>query len=217
VRVFIPRANRGAGKNLVPNRPRTGSPISLVRVAGIVIEGERIRLRKVEKPDLPLLHKWGNDRDVVAWARFSPEHMTSLAALEKAYEKELHDEETERVSFMIEERATSRAIGWCVVRTWDRKHVSANVGISLGEKELWGKGYGTEAMELLLEIVFDHQGWHHAELWTLAENERAIKSFEKSGFRRVGVEREVAYFSGGYHDVVLMEQLKAEWDARKGA
>ena len=89
--------------------------------------------------------------------------------------------------------------------------------ISLGEKELWGKGYGTEAMELLLEIVFDHQGWHHAELWTLAENERAIKSFEKTGFRRVGVEREVAYFSGGYHDVVLMEQLKAEWDARKAS
>ena len=103
------------------------------------------------------------------------------------------------------------------MRTWDRKHVSANVGISLGEKELWGKGYGTEAMELLLEIVFDHQGWHHAELWTLAENERAIKSFEKTGFRRVGVEREVAYFSGGYHDVVLMEQLKAEWDARKAS
>ena len=188
-----------------------------MRVPGNVIEGERVRLRKVEKQDLPLLHKWANDRDVVAWARFSPEQMSSLAALEKAYEKELHDEETERTSYMIEETATSRAIGWCVVRTWDRKHVSANVGISLGEKDLWGKGYGTEAMSLLLEIVFDHQGWHHAELWTLAENDRAIKSFEKCGFRRVGVEREVAYFSGGYHDVVLMEQLKSEWDARKAS
>jgi len=184
---------------------------------GDVIEGAHVRLRKVERQDLPLLHKWMNDRDVVAWARFSPEHMTSLAALEKAYEKELHDEETERTSYMIEERASSRSIGWCVVRTWDRKHVSANVGISLGEKELWGKGYGTEAMELLLEIVFDHQGWHHAELWTLADNERAIKSFEKCGFRRVGLEREVAYYGGGYHDVVLMEQLKADWDARKAS
>jgi len=187
----------------------------LARIVGFVIEGDRVRLRKVEKADLPLLHIWANDREVVAWARFSPEHMTSLAALEKAYEKELHDEETERTSYMIEERASAKPIGWCVVRTWDRKHVSANVGISLGEKELWGKGYGTEAMELLLEIVFDYQGWHHAELYTLAENERAIKSFEKCGFRKVGVEHEVAYFSGGYHDVVLMEQLKSDWDAKK--
>ena len=202
---------------MCPVGHRTGSPISPVRILGIVIEGERVRLRKLEKLDLPLLHKWANDREVVAWARFSPEHMTSLAALEKAYEKELHDEETERVSFVIEESASSPPIGWGVVRTWDRKHVSANVGISLGEKELWGKGYGTEAMNLLLEIVFDHQGWHHAELWTLAENERAIKSFEKCGFRRVGVEREVAYFSSGYHDVLLMEQLKSEWDARKAS
>jgi len=99
-----------------------------------------------------------NDRDVVAWARFSPEHMTSLAALERAYEKELHDEETERTTYMIDDKPSGRPIGWCVVRTWDRKHVSANVGISLGEKDLWGKGYGTEAMRLLLEIVFDHQG-----------------------------------------------------------
>ena len=65
-------------------------------------------------------------------------------------------------------------------------------------------------MQLLLEIVFDHLGWHHAELWTLAENERAIKSFEKVGFRRVGIEREVAYYEGKYHDVVLMEQQKLE-------
>ena len=181
-----------------------------------MIEGERVRLRKLEKSDLPLIHRWMNDRDVVAWDRFSPEHMTSLAALERAYEKELHDEETERTTYMIDDKPSGRPIGWCVVRTWDRKHVSANVGISLGEKDLWGKGYGTEAMRLLLEIVFDHQGWHHAELWTLAENERAIKSFEKVGFRRVGIEREVAYYEGKYHDVVLMEQLKPEWDSRKG-
>jgi len=190
-------------------------PISRERFPAPVIEGERVRIRKIEKSDLPLLHRWANDRDVVAWARFSPDHMTSLAALEKSYEKEFTGEETERTTFMVDEKASGRPIGWCVVRTWDRKHVSANVGIALGEKDLWGKGYGTEAMELLMEIVFDHQGWHHAELWTLAENERAIKSFEKCGFRRVGVEHEVAYYGGGYHDVVLMEQLKSDWDSRK--
>ena len=180
-----------------------------------VIEGERVRLRKIERSDLPAFHRWANDRDVVGWVRFSPEHMTSLAALEKAFEKEFADEESERITYIVEEKASSRAVGWCVVRTWDRKHVNADLGIALGEKELWGKGYGTEAMRLLLEIVFDHQGWHHAEVWTLAGNERAIRSFEKCGFRRVGVEHEVVFFDGDYHDVLLMEQLRSDWVGRK--
>ena len=182
-----------------------------------MIEGERVRLRKIERKDLPLLHGWLNDRDLMAWARFSPDHMISLSALEKEFEKELAGEESNQVHFIVEERETSRPIGWCVMRTWDRKHVSTNVGIGLGEKDLWGKGYGTEAMRLLLEIVFDHEGWHRAELWTLAENERAIRSFEKCGFRTAGREREATFYSGAYHDIVLMEQLKSEWDARRGS
>ena len=180
-----------------------------------MIEGERVRLRKIERTDLPTLHRWMNDRDVMAWARFSPDHMTSLAALEKEYEKELTGESHERATYIVEEKASGKAIGWCTERTWDSKHVSTNVGIGLGEKDRWGKGYGTEAVNLLLEIVFDQQGWHRAELYTLVENERAIRSAEKCGFRRVGLARESAYYDGGYHDVLEMEQLKSEWDAGK--
>lgn len=179
-----------------------------------MIEGERVRLRKLEKADLPTLHRWMNDREVMAWARFSPDHMISLAALEKEYEKELAGEDHERITFVIEERASGRAIGWCTVRTWDQKHVNANVGIGLGEKELWGQGRGTEAVNLLLGVVFDQQGWHRAELYTLAENDRAIRSAEKCGFRRCGLEHESTYYNGGYHDVIEMEQLKSEWDTR---
>ena len=71
-------------------------------------------------------------------------------------------------------------------------------------------------MRLLLTIAFDQQGWHRAELWTLAENTRAVRAAEKCGFRKEAHERESAYFDGAYHDVVLMAQLKSEWDARKG-
>ena len=180
-----------------------------------MIEGERVRLRKVERDDLPLLYRWLNDTDLMAWARFSPDHMVSLEALGKEYEKELAGEERDRTTFMVEERATGKPIGWCVARTWDRKHVNTNVGVGLGEKEHWGKGYGTEAMRLLLTILFDHEGWHRAELWTLAENARAIRSFEKCGFRKEGHEKESAYYGGKYHDIVLMGLLKSEWDTGK--
>ena len=180
-----------------------------------VIEGEHVRLRKLERSDLPVLHRWLNDASLMGWARFSPDHMMSLAAVEKEYEKELAGEERERTTFVIEEIASGKPLGWCVVRTWDRKHINADVGIALGETELWGKGYGTEALGLLLTIVFDHQGWHRAELWTLAENARAIRSFEKCGFRKEGHTRESAYYGGSYHDIVVMAQLGSEWAARK--
>ena len=182
-----------------------------------MIEGEHVRLRKLEKTDLPTLHGWMNDREVMAWARFSPDHMVSLTALEKEFEKELSGEDRERLTLLVEEKESGRPIGWCTARTWDRKHVRANVGIGLGEKELWGRGYGTEAVNLLLGIVFDQQAWHRAELYTLAANERAIRSAEKSGFHRCGLEHESTYYDGAYHDVVVMEQLKSEWDARRSA
>ncbi len=180
-----------------------------------MIEGERVRLRKLERADLTVLHRWMNDRDVMAWARFSPDHMVSLSALEKEFEKELTGEDRERTTFIIEERSSGRPIGWCTSRTGDRKHVSANLGIGLGEKDLWGKGYGTEAVTLLLGIVFDQQAWHRAELYTLAANTRAIRSAEKCGFRECGREHESTYYDGGFRDVIEMELLRSEWDARK--
>ena len=182
-----------------------------------MIVGDRVRLRKLERGDLPLLHRWLNDADLMTLARFSPDHMISLEAVQKEYERELAGDERDRMTLIVEENKTGKALGWCVVRTWDRKHVNANVGIGLGEKDVWGRGYGTEAMRLLLTIVFDHQRWHRAELWTLAENERAIRSFETCGFRREGLARESAYKDGAFADIVYMGQLKSEWDARKPA
>lgn len=180
-----------------------------------MIEGDHVRLRKIERADLAHLHKWLNDADVVMWARFSPDHMVTREALDKEYEKEIAGESHERTTFIIEEIATAKPIGWCVMRTWDRKHVSTNVGIGLGDKAYWGKGYGTEAVRLLLTIVFDQQRWHRAELWTLAENARAVGSARKCGFRIEGRERESAFYDGKHHDVYLMAVLKREWDARK--
>jgi len=180
-----------------------------------MMEGDRVRIRKLERTDLPQLHRWMNDEALMAWARFMPDHMVSLTALEKEYEKELAGEEAHRTTYIIEEKASGRPIGWCVQRTWDAKHVNVDLGIAFGEKEYWGKGFGTEALGLLLTLTFDHQGWHRAELWTLAENERAIRLAEKFGFRREGYEREAAYFGGTYHDVISMGLLKAEWEARR--
>lgn len=182
-----------------------------------MLEGDRVRLRKLETSDLAHLHRWMNDQDVMAWARFMPDHMTSLSALEKEYEKELAGEDEHRTTLIIEDKELGKPVGWCTARSWERKHVNADLGVAFGEKDHWSKGYGTETMRLLLTLLFDHQGYHRLELWTLAENERAIRLASKMGFRKEGLEREAIYFDRAYHDVVSMGLLKAEWDAKQPA
>ena len=182
-----------------------------------MIEGERVSLRALEKADLELVHKWVNDSEVMRHARYQPEHMQSFESVAKEYEEELKERRPkERRTLVVLEKATGRAIGLTIIRTWDHKHISATVGILLGEKDHWGKGLGTEAMELLLTVVFDHLAYHRADLFTTPENERAVKSFRKVGFREVGREREVLFFDGKYHDSTVMELLRSEWEARRG-
>ena len=105
-----------------------------------MIEGEHVRLRKLGRTGLPTLHRWMNDREVMAWARFSPDHMVSLAALEKEYEKELAGEDPEGAAFLGGERGSGRASGWTAGRRGDRRHGSATVGNGVGAKEFWGCG-----------------------------------------------------------------------------
>lgn len=102
-------------------------------------------------------------------------------------------------------------IGLASYRYWSKRSRTADIGIGLCEKKYWGKGYGTEALKLILDVIFNQWDFHKAELTTLVENEGAIKCFEKCGFKVEGRFREEVYFDGKYHDLIQMELLKSEY------
>jgi RimJ/RimL family protein N-acetyltransferase len=107
-----------------------------------------------------------------------------------------------------------KMIGNCGVFGIDPVNRLAELGIMLGEKDEWNKGYGTETMVLLLRHCFDTLNLNRAFLQVYAENKRAKRSYEKAGFVEEGCLRESVYKRGKYDDMIIMSVLRSEWIAR---
>ena len=88
------------------------------------------------------------------------------------------------------------------------------MGIIIGEPEQLGKGYGTEALMLLLGYSFDELNLHRVFLRVVDFNQRAIESYLKCGFSKEGRLRDAIFLDGDYHDVVVMSILEEEFRAR---
>lgn len=112
------------------------------------------------------------------------------------------------VQMIICEIGTDRAVGSVYVRDIDNIHHKAEYGIFIGEKEARGKGYGTAATKLMVRYCFEELRLHRLFLRVYAENERAIRSYEKAGFVKEAHLREDVYIDGEYKDIVLMGILK---------
>jgi RimJ/RimL family protein N-acetyltransferase len=95
------------------------------------------------------------------------------------------------------------------VESW--AHVEGWVGIGIGERAYWGNGYGTEAMRLLLRFAFSELNLQRVSLGVYAYNPRALRSYEKAGFRREGVVRGDCRRDGQHWDSVFMGILREEW------
>jgi RimJ/RimL family protein N-acetyltransferase len=89
----------------------------------------------------------------------------------------------------------------------------ADVGLALGEKNTWNKGYGTETAKLLLDEVFRQLNLHRAEWWTYAENNVSIQLARKLGFKEEARLRDAVFFDNRYHDLVVLGLLKHEFDS----
>jgi RimJ/RimL family protein N-acetyltransferase len=93
----------------------------------------------------------------------------------------------------------------------DWKNRSAVLGIVLGEKKHWGNGFGTDAVRLILGFAFRELNLHRVELDVYDYNVRAIRCYEKAGFRREGTLRDALFRDGAYHDVFRMAVLHSEF------
>ena len=175
-----------------------------------MLQGKLVYLRGIERDDLNLLHKLENDEEVMAWARFRPDHTSSREGLEKRYDDELKGNSPTRRTFAVVHRRTGKMVGWCSIRWWRPFATSAEIGLALA-KDSRGKGVGTELARLLTELASDQYNMHKVELFTRADNEPMIRSAEKSGFKVEGRPREALYFDGRFHDAVQMGVLGEEF------
>jgi RimJ/RimL family protein N-acetyltransferase len=89
----------------------------------------------------------------------------------------------------------------------------ARLAVGIFDRRFWSRGYGSEAIRLLLGHAFSTMGLHRVDLRVLAYNARAIRAYEKCGFIREGVERESALVDGVWHDDIIMSILEREYRA----
>ena len=102
-------------------------------------------------------------------------------------------------------------IGNCSLMQTDWRNRKAVLGIGIGDKAYWGKGYGSEATALLMEYAFDELNLHRVELEVYDFNERARRAYEKVGFVHEGICREALFRDGAYHDIHIMGLLREDW------
>ena len=94
-------------------------------------------------------------------------------------------------------------------------HRNAWLAIGIGERELWGKGYGTDAVHILLRFAFQELNLHRVNLGTFEYNERAIRAYERIGFAHEGKLRGAMKRDGRRWDMITMGILRAEWEAKQ--
>lgn len=109
------------------------------------------------------------------------------------------------------ETLDGRVIGNAGLINLDFESRRVDMGIMIGEKDCWNKGYGTEAISLLLEFLFDELNMNRVALIADTRNHRAIRCYEKCGFQKEGIMRKARFKNGVYTDDLIMAILRDDW------
>jgi len=179
----------------------------------MLFESSRIYFRKMTEEDVPVYHKWRNDPEVMRTT--SPYLDVYTLAETRAFVEQVILGSGTSKSYMIIEKETQMPIGITSLIHIDPKNRNAECIIDIGEKEYWGKGYGTEALSLLLDYAFSEMNLHRVSLGVFAFNLKAISLYKKIGFKQEGIAREFAFREGSWHDLLHMGILKHEYDGKK--
>jgi RimJ/RimL family protein N-acetyltransferase len=134
--------------------------------------------------------------------------------LKEWIEKDLEKEASGRYYFEIHTLEGDQIIGFVGLSGVRWNQGDAWVGLGIGEPDYWGKGFGTDAMYLVLRYAFMELGLERVSLSVVASNERAIRAYVKAGFKPEGVERQLVHRDGETEDVLYMGILRQEWLAQ---
>ena len=175
-----------------------------------MLRGERVILGPIKREYIESFLKWFNDPEITQYlVIYRP--MTRMAE-EEWMENLKNREDTIHFSIVIPiEDGTEKLIGNCGIHRIDWKNRVGEVGIAIGEKEYQNKGYGTEALRLLLDYGFNTVNLNRLELSTYDFNVRALESYKKIGLIEEGRKRQFVWINGRYHDAIIMSILAEEW------
>ena len=177
----------------------------------MIAVGRRLCLRPLARAEAAVFVPWVNDPEVTRTLAIGVRAM-DVRAEEVFIEKtnaSAHD-----VLFGIVVQETDQLIGSTGLHQIDFRNQRAGFGIMIGEKNAWGKGYGTEATALVVHYAFRKLHLNRVQLQVYEHNLRGMRVYEKVGFRREGVLRQEHVYDGRFWDTVVMALLREEWEKR---
>ena len=179
---------------------------------GYMLKGQKALLRAMRRDDLPRLCAFNNDVEVELAGGGDPPMPQTLERLENDFNQAVAKGGRDGSSFAIE--ADDKLIGQCALFGFDDVAQSAELGITIGDKEYWGLGYGRDAIMLLLDYGFRLRNLRKIYLKVNSNNERAIHAYAACGFVEEGCWRSHVWSNNQYLDLVCMGILRHEWKSQ---
>ena len=182
-----------------------------------LLRGNLVRLTAEEPGVLAeaMIH-WGSDSEYLRLLDSEPANRFSVKQMTEWVQKDQEKDPPAFYFFAIRTLEDDRLVGFTGLDGDAFPHGDSFVGISIGEREFWGKGYGTDAMKVILRYAFQELNLRRVSLGTFEYNPRAVRSYEKAGFVHEGRLRKFLLREGRRWDILIMGILREEWRARAG-
>lgn len=176
-----------------------------------LFRGELVRLTNEEPEAFAKASiRWQRDTEYTRLVDSDPAFLHSEKQMKDWAEKRFENSNPERHQFTVRTLAEDKLIGFFGLYV-DVIHADAMVGIGIGERDFWSKGYGTDMMNLCLRYAFLDLGLERVSLGVFEYNPRAVRSYEKAGFRLEGRTRQDTLREGKRYDSLWMGILREEW------
>jgi RimJ/RimL family protein N-acetyltransferase len=172
-----------------------------------MLKGEKVDLVAVERSYTHLYTKWINDPEVTRWLKADPP-----LSLQMEHDWVDRNRRDGKMVFTILTK-DGKPIGNTGIEEISWKFKRATLGILIGEKDYWSKGYGSDAITTLLRYCFEELGLRRVDLITDLENLRAQKAYKKCGFVVEGLMRQYRTKNGRNVDDLMLSILSSEWFA----
>lgn len=169
--------------------------------------GERIYLSPRNSEEAEKFTEWLNDFETTDYIGRSA-YIITLDAEKKYFEENLN----KNYNFFIVTLDNDKLIGTVGLESYDPINRFATLGIFIGDKDYRSKGYGTEAIKMVLDYGFNYLNLNNIKLDLMSFNERALKCYKKCGFKEYGRRRKCRFINGKYYDCIEMDILASEFN-----
>ncbi len=183
---------------------------------GSLFRGQLVRLT-AENPALlaEADARWSSNSEFSRLLNRGPAQIWSTKKITQWIEQDIERDDGQEFFFEVRALKNDCLIGFIGMFGIRWPHGDAMVAIGIGEPEYWGGGYGTEAMRLVLRYAFQELNLYRVTLGVFAYNTRAIRCYEKAGFKHEGREHGTIYRDGERSDVLFMGVLREEWEEQE--